>query len=274
MLKRTMDFSFPNIDPVAFWLGPFPVRWYALSYLAGFLLGWQYCLKIAGWDEKHRPSRDDIEDFLPWVILSVIFGGRVGYILFYNFDIYLEHPMEALKIWQGGMSFHGGMLGVVFALIIYPKLRGFNMYRLADMVCAAAPIGLFFGRIANFINGELYGRVADVPWAMVFPGGGDQPRHPSQLYEAGLEGALLFFILFLLIRSDHIRNKPGIIAGVFLVEYGFFRIIVELFREPDAHIGFLFEYFSMGQLLSIPMIVAGLGLATFAFLGKTECQKN
>lgn len=264
-----MDFVFPNIDPVAFWLGPLPVRWYALAYLAGFILGWRYAMYLAGFDKNVRPEKEDIDDFIPWAIVGVILGGRLGYVLFYQFDLYLEHPLEALKVWQGGMSFHGGALGVIIALIAYPLLKGFNQFRLADMVCAAVPIGLFFGRIANFINGELYGRVSDVSWAIVFPGGGDNPRHPSQLYEAVLEGALLFVILFVLIRNDSIRGKPGIVSGAFLALYGVFRSFVELFREPDAHIGFLFGQFSMGQLLSLPMIAAGLGLIAFALIGRT-----
>ncbi len=271
MFKKSMDLSFPNIDPVAFWLGPLPIRWYALAYLAGFLLGWKYCLHLAGLDKSVRPSRDDIEDFLPWTILGVILGGRLGYVLFYNFDIYLEYPLAALKVWQGGMSFHGGMLGVAVALIVYPMVRKFNVFRLADMVAAAAPIGLFFGRISNFINGELFGRVSDVPWAVVFPAGGAQPRHPSQLYEAGLEGAVLFVILWVLVRCDLVRNKPGIVSGAFLMGYGSFRMFVELFRQPDAHIGFIIEQVSMGQILSLPMIIVGAGILVFALKGRTQC---
>ena len=193
-----MALEFPMIDPVAIALGPLQIRWYALAYLAGFLLGWRYCLRLAGWDAEHRPNREDIDDFLTWVIVGVILGGRLGYVLFYNFEYYLSTPLDALKVWHGGMSFHGGALGVIAALFIYPALKKFPPLRLCDIVCAAVPIGLFFGRIANFINAELYGRVTNVPWGIVFPNGGAEPRHPSQLYEAALEGAVLFVILFLL----------------------------------------------------------------------------
>ncbi|MCB1532543.1 MAG: prolipoprotein diacylglyceryl transferase [Alphaproteobacteria bacterium] len=265
-----MSLTFPAIDPVALWIGPLPLRWYALAYVAGFLLGWRYALYLSGLDEKHNPTREQVDDFLPWAILGVILGGRIGYALFYQFDLYLSNPLEVLKVWHGGMAFHGGALGVILALIIYPLVKKFNPFRLADIVCACVPIGLFFGRIANFINGELFGRVSDVPWAMVFPRGGPEARHPSQLYEAALEGALLFLILFVLIRIKAVRDRPGIVSGAFLAGYGCFRAIVELFREPDAQIGFLFDVFSMGQLLSAPMIIAGVCLAVAGYLGYTE----
>lgn len=265
-----MDLTFPNIDPIAFSVGPLAVRWYALAYLAGFLLGWRYALRLAGFDADKRPAKEDIDDFIPWVIVGVILGGRLGYVLFYQFDFYINNPLSALKLWQGGMSFHGGALGVILALIIYPLVKKFNQFRMADIVCACVPIGLFFGRIANFVNGELFGRVSDVPWAMVFPRGGEFARHPSQLYEAALEGALLFIILFVLIRIKSVRERPGIVSGVFLAGYGLFRGFVELYREPDAHIGYLFDYFSMGQILSLPMILGGFGLIAFAMSGKTK----
>lgn len=265
-----MQLTFPDIDPVAIWLGPLPVRWYALAYMAGFVGGWFYALYLAGLDKDARPVKEDIDDFIPWTILGVILGGRIGYVLFYQFDLYFSNPLAALKIWEGGMSFHGGALGVITALIVYPLIKKFNQFRLADIVCACVPIGLFFGRIANFINGELFGRVTDSPLGMVFPRGGELPRHPSQLYEAGLEGLVLFLILFALIHIRAVRDRPGIVSGVFLMGYGIFRAVVELFREPDAHIGFLFDYFSMGQLLSAPMILGGLGLIIFALAGKTK----
>lgn len=262
-----MDIFGVAIDPVAFWLGPLPVRWYALAYLAGFLLGWRYCLYLSGLSLHHRPDRQDIEDFLPWAIVGVILGGRLGYVLFYNFEHYYYAPLEALQVWKGGMSFHGGMLGVSFSLVMYPWLKGFNPLRLSDLVAAAAPIGLFFGRLANFVNGELYGRVSDVPWAMVFPRAGAQPRHPSQLYEAALEGALLFVILVLLVRIPAVRERPGIVTGVFLIGYGCFRSFVEFFREPDYQLGLFFNIVSMGQILSLPMILAGLVLVLGAWRG-------
>lgn len=273
-----MPFEFPNIDPVAFALGPIQIRWYALAYLAGFLLGWRYCLYLtgvsAGAEGQRRPNREDIDDFLPWVILGVILGGRIGYVLFYQFDLYAQHPLEAFKIWHGGMSFHGGALGVIAALIIYPFIRKFSHLRLADMVCACVPIGLFFGRIANFINGELFGRITNAPFGMVFPGGGPFPRHPSQLYEAALEGAVLFVILSVLIHVKAVRERPGIVSGAFLFGYGSFRIFVERFREPDVQLGLLFDHFSMGQLLSAPMMLAGVGLIAYALFTKKRPEEE
>lgn len=259
---------YPNIDPVAISLGPFDVRWYALAYLAGFLVGWWYCLRLAGMDDETRPDKEDIDDFLPWVIGGVILGGRIGYVLFYNFDYYMMHPLDAFKIWQGGMSFHGGALGVISALVIYPFIHKIPHLRLADMVCACVPIGLFFGRIANFINGELFGRVTESSWGMVFPRGGPLPRYPSQLFEAALEGAVLFLILFVLMRVDWVRSRPGIVSGVFLAGYGVFRSFIELFRQPDAQIGYINGVLTMGQVLSAPMILAGAGLVIYAIIRK------
>lgn len=261
-----MAFDFPQIDPVALAVGPLQIRWYALAYLAGFLIGWRYCMRLAGLDPDMRPNREDVDDFLTWIIVGVILGGRFGYVLFYNFEYYAANPIQSFYIWQGGMSFHGGALGVIVALLIYPRVKGFSVFRLADIVAAAIPIGLFFGRIANFINAELYGRVTDVSWGIVFPNGGELPRHPSQLYEAVLEGAVLFVILHFLIRSDVVRHKPGIVAGAFLAGYGVFRGFVEFFREPDVQIGLYFNVFSQGQLLSFPMVLVGLGLVGYAIV--------
>ena len=265
-----MVIEYTQIDPVAIALGPLQIRWYALAYLAGFLLGWRYCLYLAGFDKDHRPNREDIDDFLTWVVAGVILGGRIGYVLFYNFDYYSANPLEAFKIWQGGMSFHGGALGVIAALFIFPALKKFPPLRLADIVCAAVPIGLFFGRIANFVNGELYGRVTHANWGVVFPQADSFPRHPSQLYQAGLEGLVLFIVLILLIRNDTVRNIPGIVSGVFLIGYGLFRGFVEFFREPDVQIGLYFDLFTQGQLLSVPMIIAGAGLIAFAFIRRSR----
>lgn len=264
--NHPMIFDFPNFDPVALWVGPLPIRWYALAYLAGFILGWRYCLHLAGLDSALRPQRDDVDDFLPWAVLGVILGGRLGYVLFYQFDVYMADPLAILKLWQGGMAFHGGALGVVAALIIYPLIKGFNPLRLADMVCAAVPIGLFFGRIANFINGELYGRVTDGSFGVIFPHAGPEPRHPSQLYESLLEGLVLFTVLFFMMRSSRIRNRPGVASGAFLAGYGISRFVVEYARQPDAHLGFVWAELSMGQILSIPMIIAGLGFVAFGVL--------
>ncbi len=259
-----MLFEFPNIDPIAFSVGPLAVRWYALAYIAGFLLGWRYCLYLAGLNKDVRPNKEDIDDYFPWAILGVILGGRFGYVLFYQSDLYMSDPLEIFKLWHGGMAFHGGVIGVVVSLLAYSYYKKINVFRLADMYSCAAPLGVFLGRITNFINGELFGRVTDMPWGIVFPRGGELPRHPSQIYESLMEGLLLFLILALLARKESIREHPGILSGVFLFGYGAFRSIGELFREPDDHIGFLWGGTSMGQLLSIPMMLAGLFLIVYA----------
>ncbi|NQV46218.1 MAG: prolipoprotein diacylglyceryl transferase [Rhodospirillaceae bacterium] len=250
---------FPNIDPVIFEIGPLAIRWYSLAYIAGLMLGWRYMLH-----QSEKPpqaaTREDVDDFLVWATLGVVLGGRLGYVIFYNFSFYLQNPLAALQVWQGGMSFHGGVLGVVAAGWLFVRKRSIPALRFADMIAGAAPIGLFFGRIANFINGELFGRVSDVPWAMVFPRGGLSPRHPSQLYEAALEGALLFVVLWALSRNETVRNRPGIITGVFLAGYALARASIEMFRQPDAHLGFLAAGLTMGQWLSLPMLLGGVYL--------------
>ena len=259
--------KFPAIDPVAFSIGPMPIRWYALAYLCGLLLGWVYALYITKLDKNEGPVKKiDIDDFFPWAIAGVILGGRFGYVLIYHLDLYLADPLAAFRVWEGGMSFHGGAAGVILAMILYSWKRKLPVLRLADIVCAAVPIGLFFGRLANFVNGELFGRVTDSRWGMVFPGGGDLPRHPSQLYEAALEGAVLFCILAVLIHVKSLRERPGLVSGVFLTGYAAARAFIELFREPDAQIGFLFDGVTMGQVLSVPMVLGGLFLIGFAFI--------
>lgn len=265
-----MALPFPQIDPIAFQIGPLPVRWYGLSYLAGFLLGWLYARYLAARERKADGTplyftKENIDDFLPWAVGGVILGGRLGYILFYQFGGYIENPMAALRIWEGGMSFHGGALGVIAAMIIYARRHKLPLLRLTDIVCAVAPIGLFFGRIANFINGELFGKVTDVPWAVEFPHGGMLPRHPSQLYEAGLEGIVLGALLAVLIHKAGVRNRPGIVSGVFLAGYGAARFFVEFFRIPDPQIGYLAgEWLTMGMVLTLPMILFGAGLIIYA----------
>jgi phosphatidylglycerol:prolipoprotein diacylglycerol transferase len=252
----TLALPFPTIDPVLIEIGPFAIRWYALAYIAGLVLGWQYVKRLVqrpGW----RLTTGDVDDLLVYVTLGVVIGGRLGYILFYRPDFYLTHPLEALAVWHGGMSFHGGALGVLAAALLFARLRQRSALEIVDAVCAAAPIGLFFGRIANFINGELFGRVTDVPWAIVFPHGGDLPRHPSQLYEAGLEGLVLFGVMSWFAWRPREPGADGRLTGIFLIGYGAVRSLVELFREPDAHLGFLFDGFTMGQLLSLPMILLG-----------------
>ncbi len=247
---------YPQIDGEIFSLGPLAVRWYGLAYVAGLLLGWRWLVWVSKKQQDIiNPARFD--DALVWIAIGVILGGRLGYVLFYNPGYYLSNPGDALKVWQGGMSFHGGVLGVTVAMVLFARKHKLPLLNFADLIAAAVPIGLFFGRIANFINAELYGRVSDMPWAMVFPTGGPEPRHPSQLYEAALEGVLLFIILNALIYFAKFLKYPGMITGLFLVGYAACRAFVELFRQPDAHIGFLAGGLTMGQLLSIPMILGG-----------------
>lgn len=262
MLATLPVVAFPTIDPVAFSVGPVVVRWYALAYLAGFVLGWRYCLGLARLDPDRRPNPEEFDDFLTWAVIGTILGGRLGYVLFYNLPYYIENPLDAFQVWHGGMSFHGGMVGVLTAIALFCWRRGISPFVFGDIISACAPIGLFFGRIANFINGELYGRPApDFAYAMVFPRDPLQlPRHPSQLYEAALEGVVLFILLAIAIRSPALRNRPGTIGGLFLIGYGLSRITVEFFREPDPQLGFLFAGATMGQLLSLPMVAIGLWL--------------
>lgn len=264
---KGMALEFPEIDPVALQLGSLVVRWYALAYLAGFVIGWQYCIIIAKkFAADIRPSAQDIDDFLSWAVAGVILGGRLGYVLFYNLSFYAENPIEIFKLWNGGMSFHGGMLGVIVAALWFSHRRKIEVLRLADVICVAAPIGLFFGRIANFINGEVYGRVTTLPMGVIFPHSGDGlPRHPSQLYEAFFEGLIIFIVLAILIFKFRLHVKtPGQIAGVFFLLYGIFRSAIEIFREPDSQIGLFFGSISMGQILCLPMIMLGLFLLIHA----------
>jgi phosphatidylglycerol---prolipoprotein diacylglyceryl transferase len=250
---------FPVIDPVLIQIGPFAIRWYALAYVVGILVGWRYMLYLAKQSPKIL-TREQIDDLVVWITLGVVLGGRIGYVLFYRPGYYLENPLAILTVWQGGMAFHGGMLGVIVAVYWFSRRRGVDWLRVGDLLVCTIPIGLFLGRVANFINGELFGRVTDVPWAMVFPHGGDQPRHPSQLYEAALEGLVLFALLYVLVRYGRILERPGRASGVFLAGYAAARIFVEFFRQPDAHLGFLYAGATMGQLLSLPVLIAGLYL--------------
>jgi phosphatidylglycerol---prolipoprotein diacylglyceryl transferase len=255
----TFAIPFPVIDPVIFSLGPLAVRWYSLAYIAGLLLGWRLLRQLVQRDPKVA-SLEDADDFLVWAMLGVILGGRLGYVLFYNFGIYLNNPLSILAVWQGGMSFHGGLLGVIVATILFCRRRGIDLWLFADRVAVVSPIGLFFGRLANFINGELFGRVTDVSWGVVFPRGGPDPRHPSQIYEAFGEGVLLFVVLMLLARHERFRNRPGFLTGMFLAGYGAARTVVEFFRQPDAHIGFLSFGTTTGQWLSVPLVLVGVWL--------------
>lgn len=254
---------FPTIDPVLFAVGPFAIRWYALAYIAGLLLGWLYARALvrrpALWGDRPLPTETDLDDMLVYCALGVILGGRLFYVLFYNLDFFLANPVEIPAIWRGGMSFHGGLVGCAAALILLAKKKQLPVLTFADIASAVVPVGLFFGRIANFINGELWGRVTDVWWGMVFPYAGPLPRHPSQLYEAVLEGLAILIILALVIARGGLK-KPGYIAGLFGVLYALGRIASEFFREPDPQLGFLFGGATMGMLLSIPLLLAGLYL--------------
>jgi len=258
-----LAFTFPTIDPVLIEIGPIVIRWYALAYIAGLLLGWRLMRRLTR-PVAEQVTEVDVDDFLVWATAGVILGGRIGYILFYRLDFYLDNPMAMLAVWQGGMSFHGGFLGVVLAAALFCRRRGIPMLLFGDLMACVAPIGLFFGRIANFINGELIGRVADVPWAVIFPHGGSDPRHPSQLYEAGLEGLVLFIVLMLLSGNEIVRRRHGTRIGVFMVGYGLARSFVELYREPDAHLGFITGGATMGQLLSLPMLLIGAAFIYYA----------
>lgn len=258
---------FPDIDPIALALGPVAIRWYSLAYIVGLVAGWRYCRRLA----TRPPKAVDplaIDDFLLWATLGVVFGGRLGYVLFYKPGFYLANPLEILALWQGGMSFHGGAAGVILAIILFAWKRGISWLNLGDIVVCAVPIGLFLGRLANFVNGELYGRAAEAPWAMVFPHDPEQlPRHPSQLYEAILEGIVLFGLLYWLVRRGWLE-RPGAIGGAFLAGYGLARIVVEFFREPDAHLGVLLGFTTMGQVLSLPLVIAGAILIAWGFRAK------
>jgi phosphatidylglycerol:prolipoprotein diacylglycerol transferase len=260
--------AFPTIDPVLVRIGPFAVRWYALAYIAGILLGWLYARALVRrahlWGGRAPMTVADYDDFVLWVTLGIVVGGRLGYVLFYNPAYFLAHPAEIPQLWKGGMSFHGGFLGCVAAVAGFALKRGVPMLSLGDVTCAVGPIGLFLGRIANFINGELWGRPSDVPWAVVFPAAGPLPRHPSQLYEAALEGLVLFVVLLLLVRAGGLR-RPGLVTGAFALGYGIFRSFAELFREPDPQLGFLWGGLTMGMMLSVPLALAGLILIWNAF---------
>lgn len=257
----TLAIPFPVIDPILVQVGPFAVRWYALAYVVGLIGGWLYARRLARredlWGGRVRPTTEQLDDLLVYAALGVVVGGRTGYVLFYNLPFFLANPGEILAVWRGGMSFHGGLIGCALALVILARQRGVPILSFADIASAVVPIGLFLGRIANFINSELWGRVSDVPWAMVFPNGGPLPRHPSQLYEATLEGLVLFILLALAIRAGALR-RPGLVSGLFGIGYGLARIACEFFREPDAQLGYLFGGATMGMLLSLPLIAIGL----------------
>ncbi len=256
---------FPVIDPVLIDIGPLPIRWYALAYIAGLLLGWWLMRRLVAqeqlWDGRVRPTIVSLDDLLVYAALGVVIGGRMGYVLFYNLDYFLAHPASIPAVWEGGMSFHGGLVGATLGIWLFARREKVPMLSVTDLCAAVVPLGIFFGRLANFIKPELWGRVSDVDWAMVFPdaAAGPFPRHPSQLYEAATEGVLLFALLMLAVRMGALK-RPGLVTGLFGVGYGLARIFCEFFREPDPQLGFLFGGATMGMLLSLPLVLAGLFL--------------
>ena len=259
---------FPNISPVFFELGPLQFRWYGLMYLIGLACAY-LLIKRRVESRGLAISKDQVYNMVVWAAFGVFIGGRLGYTLFYNFSYYIQHPASIVAVWEGGMSFHGGLLGAIVALVWFSQRQGIPTYQVADLATAVTPIGLGFGRIGNFINGELYGRATDVDWCMVFPSGGPACRHPSQLYEAGLEGVFLFTLLWVVAKT---APPPGTIFWSFISGYGVCRMIVEFVREPDAHLGFILGSFSMGQLLSLPMVVVGIIMLAIGYQRRTLVQ--
>lgn len=252
---------FPDIDPVIFQIGFFSLRWYSLAYIVGIIGAWFLARRMS---EKKKSVFTvlKIDDFLVWATVGIILGGRLGYVFFYNASYYLEFPLKIFALWQGGMSFHGGLLGVIVAACLFAKKRKIPLLEMSDILVCVAPFGLFLGRLANFSNGELFGRVThSVPWAIIFPDGGPEPRHPSQLYEAALEGVVLFLILNgIFWFSKRLQERTGFLTGLFFFLYGVFRFLLEYTREPDGHLGFIWKNLSMGQILSIPMVLFGIYL--------------
>ncbi len=258
--------QFPQFDPVLLHLGPLQIRWYALAYIVGLVTGWQVMRRLVRLPPAVA-SLTQTDDFLTWATLGVVLGGRLGYCLFYQPGFFLTHPLQIAAVWTGGMSFHGGMIGVITAIVVFCRRNRIPVLGFADRMAIVTPIGLGLGRVANFINGELWGRPAPdwLPWRMVFPRSEDGvPRHPSQIYQALMEGLILFLVVWAFSRRERIRARFGMLTGIFLVGYGIARIIGEFFREPDAFLGYLWQGATMGQILSFPMILAGVGFILFA----------
>ena len=253
-----------NFDPVAFQIMSFEIRWYSLAYILGIVFGWLLCKKI--FIQKSDIS-EKFDDFVTYLIIGIIVGGRLGYVIFYNFDYYISNIFDIFKVWQGGMSFHGGLLGIIIASILFAKKNNQNPLLYMDQVALVAPIGIFFGRIANFINSELYGIPTNVSWSVIFIQIDNLSRHPSQLYEAVLEGIILFIILIYFRKKDYLK-KPGLISGLFLIFYSIFRFFVEFFRVPDEHLGYLIFDLSMGQVISVIFLMIGTILFYFKYENK------
>ncbi len=256
--------AFPGISPTIVQIGPLAVHWYGVGYIVGILFAWWYAKRLVAnarlWPDGVLPMKpEDLDDFIVWAAIGVVLGGRTAYVLFYDLPRYLASPLDIFAVWQGGMSFHGGLLGTIIAMAMFARSRGINAWSLIDVVAAGAPVGLGLVRIANFINSELWGRVTSVPWAVEFPNGGPFPRHPSQIYEALLEGLVLFVLLRVLTHSQLKLKTPGFVGGAFVAAYGVSRIFVEFFREPDAQLGYLMGgWLTMGMVLSLPMVLIGL----------------
>ena len=264
---------YPVINPVLVNIGPLPIRWYALAYIVGLIVGWAYARHLVRradlWDESPRPTPESLDDLLVAAAFGVVLGGRIGYVLFYNLPYYMAHPVQIFAVWHGGMSIHGGLVGAALGAWWFSRRTGVATFRVFDLLAMVVPIGLFLGRLANFIKPELWGRVSDVPWAMVFPGAGPLPRHPSQLYEAALEGVALFILVRILAHFGALR-RPGLVTGVFMIGYGAARITSEFFREPDPQLGFLFGGATMGMILSVPVILGGF---VFLYLSRRAKPK-
>lgn len=257
--QTPVEWASLGLDPVALQLGPLALRWYSLAYIGGIVAAWVLLLQMV-----KRPgspmTREQVDDLITWCTLGVIAGGRLGYVIFYDPAKFLANPLDLFKLWEGGMAFHGGLAGVILAILLYARKHGLSALRILDYAAVVTPIGLLLGRFANFVNGELWGRPTDGTWGLIFPHAGPEPRHPSQLYEAALEGALLLLVLSWLFWRTDARLKPGLLGGVFIAGYGLSRFAIEFFREPDAQLGVLSMGLTMGQLLSLPMIAGGLFL--------------
>ena len=265
-----------NFDPVLVDLGLLQIRWYSVAYILGIILGWGYALKIVK-KIQHSPhssesiKKSDFDDLIIYLVIGIVLGGRLGYVIFYNLEYYIQNFIEIFELWQGGMSFHGGLLGVIVSIFAFSKKKNTNFFKYSDIIACVAPIGLFLGRVANFINGELFGKASTLPWAVIFPNGGNIARHPSQIYEAILEGIILFILINFFAFKKNLIIKTGYISSLFLISYSILRIFSENFREPDQHLGYFFNYFSMGTLLSVLTLIAGF---LIIFFRKENEQNN
>lgn len=265
--------DYPNIDPVLLSIGPIKIRWYGIAYVIGILGGYSYIKYILNkYYPLHTINKDHISNGLTWLIIGIIIGGRLGHVIFYDIEYYINYPVQIVNTLQGGMSFHGGLIGVIVSAYFYSKKSKISLLKFFDCLAIATPIGLFFGRIANFINGELYGRVTSLPWGMVFPNGGPFPRHPSQIYEALLEGLSLFIILFIFAKNKAL-NVKGITSSIFLIMYGIFRFLVEFVREQESYVDYFYWGTTLGQWLTVPFIVIGF-IMLYKSINRVKEEKN